>query len=108
MRAVFYGLCSRCRRRPDVDARVEERISAGEPISPAVELASGSQTFPPVLELAEWLKLFSPESREFFADRIIHPERYGGWTIPANFQKLEVEKGREPACAPAANGWRAN
>jgi hypothetical protein len=77
VRAVFYGLCFGYRRESDVDARVEARISTGDPIGHSVDLASGGQAFSPFLERAEWLKQFSEPTREFFRERVTHPERYG-------------------------------
>ena len=75
MRVVFYGLCFECECRLDIDVLVWERIEVGEPFGHAVELASAGLTSEELDELL--LQQFPPETREFFGDRIIHPERYG-------------------------------
>jgi hypothetical protein len=75
MRAVFYGLCTRCKRWPDFDARASARISAGDArFGHSVELASDR---PASLERAEFLAQFSGPTQDFLRERVTFPERYG-------------------------------
>jgi hypothetical protein len=77
VRVAFYGYCTACQGRADFQARVEAKISAGEPFGHSVDLEQNSEMMPTV-EQAEFLNQFNdPEMRARVEEIVRHPAEYG-------------------------------